>query len=106
MAYRKYDQKTMFLISKSKNPNLFPQLNIPSSTAMYWINNEIHLNKPLRPRDCRVSDIEILRNKLSKAQEENRKLKACNKCLRSYIKILNQKNLIKPIKDPFNLERP
>ena len=76
MNYRKYDQKTMFLISKSKNPNLFPKLNTPRLTALYCIKNKINLTKPLKPKDCRVSQVEILRSKLSSVREENRKISA------------------------------
>jgi len=89
MGNRKYDQKTMFPVSKSKNPNLFPELKIPRTTANYWIKNEIHLSRPIRHKDCRFSDIELLRNKIAQLQRENRDLKSIIKCLSAYIKIIN-----------------
>jgi len=36
--YKKYDDYIIEMIVKSGNPNLFPELNIPRSTAIYWIN--------------------------------------------------------------------
>lgn len=39
--YRRYDHRIKRMIHKTKNPNLFPELNIPRSTAMTWIKNGI-----------------------------------------------------------------
>ncbi|OUR98447.1 hypothetical protein A9Q84_03275 [Halobacteriovorax marinus] len=36
--YKKYDDYIIEMIVKSGNPNLFPELSIPRSTAIYWIN--------------------------------------------------------------------
>ncbi len=38
-SYRYYDHRIKELIAKSKNANLFPELDIPRSTAMQWIQN-------------------------------------------------------------------
>mgnify|MGYP000675209700 CR=1 FL=1 len=38
--YRKYDPTVIELIRVSRNPKLFPHLNIPRSTAMGWIKSE------------------------------------------------------------------
>lgn len=38
--YRKYDPAIIEMVRKSRNPNLFPHLAIPRSTAMGWINGK------------------------------------------------------------------
>ncbi|MBC7429451.1 MAG: hypothetical protein H7336_12610 [Bacteriovorax sp.] len=38
MTYKKYDPMIKKMIIETKNPNLFPEYNIPRSTALYWIN--------------------------------------------------------------------
>ncbi len=43
MRYAKYDQNTIFMVSKTRNPKLFPELRIPRSTANYWIRKRLHL---------------------------------------------------------------
>lgn len=47
MAYKKYDSDIKKMIIDSRNPNLFPELRIPRTTALYWINHskEAHLSK-------------------------------------------------------------
>jgi hypothetical protein len=37
--YRKYDPDVKSLIIETRNPNLFPELNIPRTTALYWIKS-------------------------------------------------------------------
>jgi transposase InsO family protein len=37
--YRKYDDDIKKLIVATRNPNLFPELSIPRTTALYWISN-------------------------------------------------------------------
>jgi len=53
MAYKKYDPMIKKMIVETRNPKLFPEYNIPRSTALYWINqskeissNFVKLNKP------------------------------------------------------------
>lgn len=38
MAYKKYDPMIKKMIIETRNPNLFPEYNIPRSTSLYWIN--------------------------------------------------------------------
>ena len=38
-VYRHYDHRIKLMIHKTKNPNLFPELDIPWSTALTWIKN-------------------------------------------------------------------
>lgn len=38
MKYRNYDHRVKQMIIRSRNPNPFPDLNIPRATALYWIN--------------------------------------------------------------------
>jgi hypothetical protein len=35
--YKKYDDNIRNMIIKSRDPYLFPELNIPRTTALYWI---------------------------------------------------------------------
>ncbi len=39
MKYRNYDPRVKQMVIRSRNPNLFPDLNIPRTTALYWINH-------------------------------------------------------------------
>jgi putative transposase len=41
MRYRAYDHRVKEMISESGDPDLFPSLNIPRSTAMSWINKGV-----------------------------------------------------------------
>ena len=38
MKYKNYDPRVKQMVIRSRNPNLFPDLNIPRTTALYWIN--------------------------------------------------------------------
>ena len=40
-SYRQYSHKIKRMIVKSKNPNLFPELRIPRSTAYHWIRHGV-----------------------------------------------------------------
>ena len=39
MSYKKYDPWVKQMIAESRNVNFFPELAIPRTTAIYWINN-------------------------------------------------------------------
>jgi transposase InsO family protein len=44
--YKKYDQRIKDIIIKTQNINAFPELNIPRTTALYWIrNSELEIKK-------------------------------------------------------------
>jgi putative transposase len=51
MPYRRYDSSVKDAIARSRNPNLFSELNIPRTTALYWIKTA-----PLRPFERPKSD--------------------------------------------------
>lgn len=38
---RTYDHRIKIMVADSRNPNLFPKLKIPKTTAMNWINNGV-----------------------------------------------------------------
>ncbi len=68
MRYRTYDPRVKQMIISSGNPNLFPDLKIPRTTALYWI----HRRKDSGEKPARFeafSETDILRR-------ENFKLKA------------------------------
>ena len=65
MSYRKYDDSIKEMIIKSGNPNLFPELNIPRTTAMYWIRNS--------KRKVRIQEVnydKALLDKIEKLEKE------------------------------------
>ena len=37
--YRSYSIDVKEMIIKTRNPNLFPELGIPRTTALYWLRN-------------------------------------------------------------------
>lgn len=100
MTYGRYEDRVKYLVSKSRNPKLFPGLKIPRTTANYWIKNKVHLK--IRPKewDNRQSEVELLRSKVQKLREENYILKLERNTLRSYLRILKRNQLIKNISDP------
>jgi hypothetical protein len=64
MTYGRYKDRVKHLVSKSKIPNLFPELEIPRTTANYWIKNKVHLRICPKGLDNRKSEVEILRQKI------------------------------------------
>ncbi|MBK24683.1 MAG: hypothetical protein CME70_11865 [Halobacteriovorax sp.] len=75
MQYKKYDEKTKVLISKSKNPYLLPELNIPVSTAKGWIKKRLHLKLKYQPIDQETMKVTILRKENAQLKDEIRELK-------------------------------
>jgi transposase InsO family protein len=76
MAYRSYDHRVRNASAKSQNPDLFPELNIPKSTAKSWIQRGI---KPVvtsssfdLPYDELIQDLETVKNKLAKQEVGNK----------------------------------
>jgi hypothetical protein len=39
--YQKYPEAVRIQVAKTQNPYLFPEYNIPRTTALYWIQNSI-----------------------------------------------------------------
>jgi hypothetical protein len=70
---RKHDPLAKFLISKHKDPYLFPALDIQITTAKYWIKNKEHLNFKNIMQNS--SSNFSLKRKTDKLQEEARELK-------------------------------
>jgi hypothetical protein len=60
--YKKYDQCIKDIIIKTGNINAFPELNIPRTTALYWINNsKTKLNSKQSKKDIYQQEISKLR---------------------------------------------
>ena len=67
------------MIASSKNPNLFPHLNIPRTTALYWISRRHSWFKNDLLNEEEREHREILE------EQENRKLKVVNYLLRELL---------------------
>ena len=82
------------MISKSRNPNLFPKLHIPRSTANYWIRSKQHLKIKLQANKSSPKDeqqkamIRNLRFEIKKTKHELQSIK-------SYLQLLKNNDLIK-----------
>jgi len=100
MAYKRYEDRVKYLVSKTKNPDLFPELSIPRTTANYWIKNKVH--KSIKPKDwdARQKDYDILKRRVDQLSEENRNLKSELACIKGYLKILKRNGLIRNILKP------
>lgn len=98
MKYAKYDQKTIYLVSKTKNPNLFPELNIPRSTAKYWIRSKQHLKFKIQKEVVSSRD-NVLKSENKELKDEKRRLKKELHIIKSYISILSKNDLIKSTAD-------
>jgi len=68
-TYRRYPQEVKKAVIQSKNPNLFPQLKIPRTTALSWIYSDTH------PQEDVLSD-EVFHNKIKQLEYELKKEKA------------------------------
>ena len=44
VAYKRYSDQVKYLISKTRNPDLFPNFENPRNTAKYWIKEEFLLS--------------------------------------------------------------
>lgn len=78
MRYRNYDPRVKQMIIHSRNPNLFPDLRIPRTTALYWINK----SKSIKGR----MDESILKNEVNELKRDNFNLKAKNLLLKEILK--------------------
>lgn len=79
MSYRKYDPRVKRMIIASKNPNLFPELKIPRTTALYWIK------QGYRSDESSITDDQS-QNRL---QKEVYHLRATNLLLMELLKSMN-----------------
>tara|TARA_Y100000296_G_C5164796_1_gene253939 strand:+ start:1871 stop:2110 length:240 start_codon:yes stop_codon:yes gene_type:complete len=53
--YRKYHPDIKEMIIETRNPNLFPELNIPRTTALYWIKNAGKVRKKSALKKVKIS---------------------------------------------------
>ena len=63
--YKKYDDSTQELVVRSGNPKLFPELNIPRTTALYWIRRA---KKKVKVKDCNLD--KALTEKINRLEKE------------------------------------
>ncbi len=94
MSYRKYDPQVKEMIIASKDPNLFPHLNIPRTTALYWIAQ----GKKESSTTGLSQEGQQLRNRLN--EYEVFKLKAINLLLKDLLKSTNPYADFKSSADP------
>ncbi|MBK23236.1 MAG: hypothetical protein CME70_04445 [Halobacteriovorax sp.] len=71
--YKKYDDSIKKMIIKSGNPNLFPELNIPRTTALYWIRSA-----KKRVRVGNLNFNKALEDKIERLEKELQEEKAKN----------------------------
>jgi putative transposase len=77
MKYRNYDPRVKQMVIRSRNPNLFPDLRIPRTTALYWINHSKDKEQ--------YSSSGISSDEIKDLKQDNFKLKAKNLLLREII---------------------
>ncbi len=66
-SYQKYPEAVKLQIAKSQNPYLFPEYNIPRTTALYWIRNQNkNLPKPISEKSLTERKIKSLELDLEK----------------------------------------
>ena len=74
-VYRVYDFKIKSLIAKTKNPRLFPDLDIPRSTAMTWIRKGVRDVVTLESLDADklqlIQQVSRLERELAAARTKN-----------------------------------
>ena len=71
-SYRKYPEAIRLQVVKAKNPNLFPEYNIPRTTALYWIKNAHAQNDKISS----VTEESLQENKIKFLELELEKYKA------------------------------
>lgn len=52
-SYKKYDDRIKEMVVASGNPKLFPELEIPRTTALYWIREG---KKKINQKNIRVDE--------------------------------------------------
>lgn len=77
MKYINHDPRVMQMVIRTRNPNLFPDLNIPRTTALYWINQS---NDKVQYDSACVSNEEI-----TYLKKDNFNLKVKNLLLKELI---------------------
>ena len=93
-GYTKYDDSIKEMIIKSGNTNLFPELNIPRTTALYWIRSA--------KKKVRIGEIDIniaLKDKIEKLEKDLQIERAKNMFLSELLRQL------KGIRAVYNLKK-
>jgi hypothetical protein len=88
MRYKRYNERAKILVSKSKKPYLFPELNIPVSTAKEWIRKRLHLKLKYQPIDQETLKVTLLRKENALLKDEIRELNRRVSLLKLVTKIL------------------
>ena len=75
LTYRTYDHRIKRMISKSGDPNLFPQLEIPKTTALNWIMNPlpevVTLPELNTESEQLINEIQALKQKLGVSEAKH-----------------------------------
>jgi transposase InsO family protein len=96
MTYRKYDPRVKRMIIASKNANLFPELRIPRTTALYWIQQgDRGTANTEGEKDLHVQNLE----------KDNYQLRATNLLLMELLKSVNPCADFKSNRDPVIKEK-
>jgi len=81
-SYRRYCPEIKKMIASSRNPDLFPELNIPRSTALYWIKTAVDNG------DEKNIDLNgLCKNEIKRLRKELQKEKSLRTMMESFIKI-------------------
>jgi len=90
-SYRKYDESVINMIIETRNPNLFPELKIPRTTALYWIN---HRKKKAKLKGNKTKKCKTIINETKKELiKERTKRLFLAEILKLYKKLNCQKEL-------------
>ncbi len=85
MKYKNYDPWVKKMIIDSGNPNLFPELNIPRTTALYWVKHS--KNKKVITNDVAESYERRLKELEAKLCKERAKVQVLSAFIKSYISV-------------------
>ena len=83
--YKKYDQEIKDIIIETGNINAYPELNIPRTTALYWLRKSKNTIKAHKNKDT------LLRQELSNLTKNNKLLEIENKFLRELVVVYKKK---------------
>lgn len=94
MSNKKYDPMIKQMIAESGQPNLFPELSIPRTTALYWISK----SKEVSTSTIRISENEdfyLLKKEVFKLKAEKDLLQ----------KVINKALEMKPLQSVLGIEK-
>ena len=89
MSYQKYPDQVKYSIAKTKNPNLYPELSIPRSTALYWIKTYSNRNVLRTEQDDLFLKLKKLEIKNKVLRSELNQYKKINGTFKSLLRIYN-----------------